>query len=75
VPGKEGWKLRFNGETGQWGTAHKDDQDLYTVDMKVSSLPAVTERFTISVTPSDQGGTLNMDWDTTRASVAFTVKN
>jgi len=74
VPGKDGWKLRINGETGQWGTAHKDDKDLYTVDMKVSQLPSVAERFTISVTPSDQGGTLNLDWDTTRASVAFTVK-
>jgi len=75
VPGKDGWKLRFNGETGQWGTAHNNDKDLYTVDMKVSQLPAVTERFTISVTSSDQGGTLNMDWDTTRASAAFIVKN
>src|SRR5262245_14317037 len=75
VPGRDGWKLRFNGETGQWGTAHNNDKDLYTVDMKVSQLPAAAERFTISVTPSDQGGTLNMDWDTTRASVAFTVKN
>jgi len=74
VPGKDGWKLRFNGETGQWGTAHKDERDLYTVDMKVSQLPAVVERFTISVVPSDQGGTLNLDWDTTRASVAFTVR-
>jgi Protein of unknown function (DUF2911) len=74
VPGKDGWKLRFNGETGQWGTAHKDEKDLYTVDMKVSQLPAVAERFTISVAPSDQGGALNLDWDTTRASAAFTVK-
>lgn len=74
VPGPGGWKLRFNGETGQWGTAHKPDRDLYTVDMKVSSLPAVVERFAISVEPSAQGGTLHMDWDTTRASVAFTVK-
>lgn len=74
VPGKDGWKLRFNGETGQWGTAHKDEKDLFTVDMKVSQLPAVVERFTIGVEPSDQGGTLNLDWDTTRASAAFTVR-
>ena len=74
VPGRDGWKLRFNSETGQWGTAHKDDRDLYTVAMKVGTLPAVVERFTISVDASAQGGTLNMDWDTTRASVAFTVK-
>ena len=74
VPAPGGWKLRFNSETGQWGTAHKPDKDLYTVAMQVSSLPAAVERFTISVDPSAEGGTLNMDWDTTRASVAFTVE-
>lgn len=74
VPAPGGWKLRFNSETGQWGTAHKPDKDLYTVDMKVSSLPAVVERFAISVEPSAQGATIHMDWDTTRASMAFTVK-
>lgn len=74
VPGPNGWTLRFNGETGQWGTAHKPEKDLYTATMKVTSLPAVVERFAISVDPTTQGGTLNLDWDTTRASVAFTVK-
>jgi len=32
------------------------------------------ERFTISVDPTAEGGTLNLDWDTTRASATFTVK-
>ena len=74
VPTPEGWTLRFNGETGQWGTAHKPEKDLYSVAMKVSTLASPVERFTISVDPSAQGGTLSMDWDTTRASAAFTVK-
>lgn len=74
VPAAGGWKLRFNGETGQWGTAHKPEKDLYTVDMKVTSLPAVVERFAISIEPSGQGASLHMDWDTTRASAVFTVK-
>jgi hypothetical protein len=74
VPGRDGWKLRFNGETGQWGTAHKDEKDLYTVDMKVSTLAVPVERFLISIEANGQGGTLRMDWDTTRASAAFTVQ-
>lgn len=74
IPSATGWKLIVNGETGQWGTAHKADKDLYTIDMKVSPLPSALERFTISVDPSATGGTLNMDWDTTRASAAFVVK-
>jgi hypothetical protein len=34
----------------------------------------MVEKFTISVNSNAQGGTINMDWDTTRASAAFTVK-
>jgi hypothetical protein len=74
IPSANGWKLVINGETGQWGTKHDASKDLYTVDMSVSTLPAAVERFTIAVEPSAQGGVLNLDWDTTRASAAFTVK-
>ena len=74
VPSPTGWKLIVNGETGQWGTEHKADRDLYTIPMTVSALPEVVEKFVITVTPNDAGGTLNLDWDTTRASVAFTVQ-
>lgn len=74
LPTATGWKLIVNGETGQWGTAHKAEKDLYTLDMKLSTLPQVVERFTIGIEPSATGGVLNLDWDTTRASIAFTVK-
>ena len=74
LPMASGWKLIVNSETGQWGTAHKADKDLYTIDMKLSTLPQVVERFTISIDANDQGGLLNLDWDTTRASAAFTVQ-
>jgi hypothetical protein len=74
VPGPKGWKLIVNSETGQWGTAHKDSLDLYKIDMKVGKLSQIAERFTIGVEPGKSGGTLNLDWDTTRASAAFTVK-
>jgi hypothetical protein len=74
IPSANGWKLVVNSETGQWGTAHNAAKDLYTIDMKVSTLPQVVERFTISVDANAQGGVLNLDWDTTRASAAFAVK-
>jgi len=74
LPTAAGWKLIVNGETGQWGTAHKPEKDMFTMDMKVSTLPQVVERFTISIDPGSSGGVLNLDWDTTRASIAFTVK-
>jgi hypothetical protein len=73
LPTASGWKLVVNSETGQWGTEHKPDKDVLTLDMQVGTLPAVVERFTIGVEPTATGGTLDLDWDTTRASAAFTV--
>ncbi len=74
MPTASGWKLIVNSETGQWGTAHKADKDLFTIGMKVGTLPQVVQRFTISVESTPAGGVLNLDWDTTRASVEFTTK-
>ena len=74
LPSPAGWKLIVNGETGQWGTAHNAAKDLYTIEMKMSTLPQVVERFTIGVVATDQGGTINLDWDTTRESATFTVQ-
>jgi hypothetical protein len=68
------WKLLFNRETGQWGTAHDPLRDMAQLDLRVSTLPQVVERFTIAVTPDGGGGTLMLDWDTVRASLSFTVR-
>ncbi|HET7249118.1 MAG TPA: DUF2911 domain-containing protein [Gemmatimonadales bacterium] len=72
-PGPNGWKLIVNGETGQWGTSHDPSKDLYAIDMVLSTRPEPVERFTIGIEPRGSGGTLTLDWDTSRASVAFTV--
>ena len=74
VPAASGWKLIVNSETGQWGTAHKAEKDLYTIPMTVTTLPQSVERFTIAVEPSATGGEIRLDWDTTRATAPFTVK-
>ncbi len=74
IPGPTGWKLIINSETGQPGTAHKPDRDVFTIDMNVSTLPQVVERFTISIEAHPTGGFLHLDWDATRASANFTLK-
>jgi hypothetical protein len=74
IPTETGTRLVINSETGQWGTDHKPEKDVYTIDMQVSVLPQPVERFTISVEPGDRGGTLHMDWATRRASLAFTTE-
>jgi len=73
VPSPSGWKLMVNSETGQWGTDHKSDKDLFSVPMVVMTLPSAVERFTISIEPTAEGGELRLDWDTTRAVAAFKV--
>ena len=74
IPGATGWKLVVNSETGQWGTAHKADRDLFTADMKLSTLPQAEERFRISIEPTATGGSIHLDWDTTRASIEYVAK-
>ena len=73
IPGPSEWTLIVNGETGQTGTAHKPERDLYRIPLKVSTLPQTVERFTIAVRPGATGGVLALEWDATSASAPFTV--
>ena len=73
IPGPNEWTLIVNSETGQTGTAHKPERDLFRIPMKVVALAEPVERFTIGVVPADAGGALHLEWDTMRASASFTV--
>jgi len=75
IPNKDKWTLVISKKTGEWGTDYAGpSSDLARVDMKVSTLPAPVENFTISFDKSANGGSLNIDWENTRASVAITRK-
>jgi len=75
VPDKDNWKLILSKKTGEWGTQYPGaENDLARIDMKVSTLPAPVENFTIAFEKSGMGATLNLDWETTRASVAIAKK-
>jgi hypothetical protein len=75
IPSASGWKLIINKKTGQWGIPYKYEADeLGRVDMKVTTLKASVEQFTITLTGAKGGGTLKLEWETTSASVAFKVK-
>ena len=74
LPSAGGWKLIINSETGQWGTDHHAERDLFQLPMTMSRPPQPVEMFTISVVPSAQGGVLRFEWDTTRAEIPFTVR-
>ena len=75
IPNKDKWTLIISKKTGEWGTDYPGpSNDLARVDMKVSAVPASVENFTISFDKSAGGGTLNLDWETTRASVVIVKK-
>jgi Protein of unknown function (DUF2911) len=75
VPNKDKWTLIISKKTGEWGTDYPGQaNDLARVDMKVSALPSPVENFTISFEKSGGGANLNIDWETTRASVMISKK-
>jgi hypothetical protein len=75
VPSADKWTLIINKKTGEWGIPYKYESDeLARVDMKVSKLPSPVENFTINYEKSGNGCTLNIDWETTRASVDVAAK-
>ena len=75
VPTADKWTLIINKKTGEWGIPYKYESDeLARVDMKVSMLPSPVENFTINYAKSGSGCTLQIDWETTRASVDISGK-
>ncbi|HKE07140.1 MAG TPA: DUF2911 domain-containing protein, partial [Candidatus Acidoferrum sp.] len=74
-PSKDKWTLIISKKTGEWGTAYPGQaNDLARVDMKISALPAPVENFTIAFEKAGAAATLNLDWESTRASVAVSKK-
>jgi len=76
IPNQGKWTLIISKKTKNekggplWGTDYPGEaQDLARTDMKVSSLPAAVENFTIALDKVGNGASLRMDWETTRASV------
>jgi hypothetical protein len=69
LPGASSWQLIINKQTKQWGTEYAKDQDLARIPMTVSPLPAPVEKMEIAIVPSGNTGTLDINWDTTKASV------
>jgi Protein of unknown function (DUF2911) len=75
VPEADKWMLIINKKTGEWGIPYKYESDeLVRANMNVSKLPSPVEDFTISYEKSGNGCTLQMDWETTRASVEISPK-
>jgi hypothetical protein len=72
-PGNSRYELLFNKQVGQWGTVHDPSLDLYRVPLTVTIVSPSAERFTMTVVPNGDGGTLAMQWGATRLDTPFTV--
>lgn len=67
------WQLIISKKTGQWGVPYPKGEDLGRVAMTTGKAPTPAEQLTIGVQDTPSGGTLTIDWGTTRASAPFTV--
>lgn len=69
------WRLVLNKQVGQWGTEYNQAQDLARVPMKMETLSTPVEQHTITIekNPAGKGGLLVVQWETTKATVAFTT--
>ena len=75
IPNADKWTLVISKKTGEWGTDYPgESNDLARVDMKVSALSAPMEDFTISFVQSGKSCTMQMDWESTRASIDLAAK-
>jgi hypothetical protein len=75
VPTADKWTLIVNKKTGEWGIPYKYETDeLARIEMRLAKLPSPVENFAISYDKSATGCKMNIDWETTRASVDMTAK-
>jgi hypothetical protein len=71
IPSEDQWTLLVNRKTGIWGTEYDAAADVLRVPLEVAVLPQHVEQLTLSVSPNPSGGTFNIEWERTRASVGF----
>jgi Protein of unknown function (DUF2911) len=75
LPTEQGWTLIINSETGQWGTEHKPERDLYKIPLSLERNDNPVERFLIHIADQGQGGQIHFAWDQTVAAATFTVQH
>ena len=75
LPAKDKWTLIISKKTGEFGIPYPGEQfDFARMEMKVSELQSPLENFTISFNQTGGNCNMNLDWETTRASVAIAEK-
>ena len=73
IPVAGTWQLIVSKKTGQWGIPYPKGQDLGRVAMTASVNAKPVDQLTISILDTPAGGSLQIDWGSTRATIPFTV--
>jgi hypothetical protein len=74
IPGEQDWILVINKETGQHHLDYDPGQDFGRTKMNVKKLSTPVEAFRIDlVSEGENKGRLALVWETTEASIPFTV--
>jgi hypothetical protein len=74
IPSEKRWTLMINKMTGQFHTYYPEDRDLVKLPMTFERLTSPIEQLTIAAVPRPQGGgALQLEWETTRVFVPFSV--
>ena len=68
-------KLIISSQLGQWGLQYNAAKDFARVDLTKSDLEKAADEFTMAISKgASGGGVIEMSWETTKYSVAFTVQ-
>src|SRR5712675_1847523 len=74
LPNQNEWTLIINKQTGQFHLNYDSSRDFGRTKMDLKKLAAPVETFTIELrSAADNKGTLALLWETTEASIPFTV--
>jgi hypothetical protein len=66
-------KLIINKQLGQWGTQYDEKQDLARIDLKKEALEKTADQLTLAISKTPAGGgSVQILWENTQFSVAFT---
>lgn len=70
IPDVAEWTALLNSQTGQWGAyTHQPAKDVAQAKAKPETRPEVTEKFTITLVPAENGADLQLTWDKTRVAI------
>lgn len=69
------WEIVFGrlAKPGQWGVPYQSALEIARAAMTAGKASAPVEQLTIAIDDTSAGGTLRVEWGTTRATIAFTV--